>query len=107
MLQIPDLNSTQEDADIEVVLHANHVLTGNEEGVAIIRSHSGDIDILVIVLSHLVHDAERVILDSNTGRNGKTFKMSDIDLTLEQRRSLMLHKLHKSIFQTTVYLSAR
>ena len=89
VLQIPDLNSTQEEADTKVVLHANHVLTGNEEGVAIIRSHSGDIDIVVIALSHYVHDAERVILDSNTGRNRKTFKMSDIDLTLEQRRSLM------------------
>eukprot|EP00794_Sanderia_malayensis_P001662 gene1662-1851_t len=44
--QIPDLHTSQEEADTKAVLHANHVVTGNEEGAAVIRSHSGDIDIV-------------------------------------------------------------
>ena len=62
---------------------------GRNEGVTIIRSHSRNIDITVIALSHFVHDTDRVIIDSNTGRNRKAFKMSDIDLTSQQGRSLI------------------
>ena len=69
MLLIPDLNNTQEEADTKVVLHATHVLPRKEEGVVLLHSHSGDIHIVVIALSHFVHHADRVILDSNTGRN--------------------------------------
>ena len=74
VLQIPDLNSKQEEADTKVVLHANHALARNEEGVAKIRSHSGDVCIAVIALSHFVHDADRVTVDSNTGRNRRLSK---------------------------------
>ena len=88
VLKIPVLNSTQEEADTKVVLHASHALARNE-GVTIFRSHSRDIDITVIALSHFVHDTGRVIIDSNTGRNRKAFKMSDIDLTSQQGRSLI------------------
>ena len=79
MLQIPNLNSAQEEADTKVVLHANHALFGNE-GVALVHSHSGDIDVVVIALSHFVYDADRVIFDSNAGRSRKACKMRDIDL---------------------------
>ena len=88
VLKIPVRNGTQEEADTKVVLQANHELARNE-GVAIICSHSGDIDITVVALSHFVHDTDRVIIDSNTGRNRKAFKMSDIDLTSQQGRSLI------------------
>ena len=88
VLKIPALNSTQEEADTKMVLHANHTFARNE-GVTIIRSHSGDIDISVIALSHFVHDTDRVVIDSNTGRNRKAFKMSEIDLTSQHGRSLI------------------
>ena len=94
VLQIPDLNGTQEKTDTTVVLHANHALARNEEGVTIIHSHSGDIDIAVIALSSFVHDSDKVILDSNTGRNKKAFKMSDINLLTGNYLILKDHSIH-------------
>ena len=63
---IPDLSSSQEEANTTVMLHAKHALRNNDKGIAIIRSHSGDIDIAVIALLHFIDNGERVILDTNT-----------------------------------------
>lgn len=86
---IPQLCSNQDEADTKVILHAKHAIETNDEGMAIIRSHSGDIDIAVIALSHFIQDAARVILDSNTGKHRKTFRLRDIDMTKEQKSSLI------------------
>jgi hypothetical protein len=87
--EVPELSTQQEEADTKVVLHTNHVLRNHGDGEVIIRSHSGDIDIAVIALSHFIDNGERVILDSNTGTSRKVFKMTDIDLTPAQKAALI------------------
>ena len=86
---IPQLCSNQEEADTKVILHAKHATESSDEGIAIIRSHSGDIDIAVIALSHFIEDADRVILDTNTGKYRKTLGLDQIDMTKEQKSSLI------------------
>ena len=86
---VPDLCSNQEEADTKVILHADHALSSNDEGIAIIRSHYGDTDIAVIAMSHFNENGDRVILDANTGKYRKAFKLSDIDLTATQKLCLV------------------
>ena len=45
VLVISQLCSNQEEVDTKVILHAKHATESSDEGIAIIRSHSGDIDI--------------------------------------------------------------
>lgn len=87
--EVPELSTKQEEADTKVILHAHHALRNNESGTVIIRSHSGDIDITVLALSHFIGDGARVVLDNNTGTYRKVFRMSDIDLTPAQKTSLI------------------
>ena len=89
VLVIPELCSNQEEADTKVILHAKHAIEANEKGMIIICSHSGDTDIAVIALSHFIQNADRVILDSNTGKQRKAFRLDQIDMTKEQKTSLI------------------
>ena len=87
--EVPELTTEQEEADTKVILHAQHVLRNNDSGTVIIRSHSGDIDIAILALSHFIDDGARVVLDTNTSTYRKVFRMSDIDLTPAQKTSLI------------------
>lgn len=60
--EVPELSTKQEEADTNVILLAQHVLRNNESGAVIIRSHSGDVDIAVLALSHFIDDGTRVVL---------------------------------------------
>ena len=51
---VSELSSRQEEADTKVVLHAKHALEEEDQGMVIIRSHSGDTDIAVIALGDFI-----------------------------------------------------
>lgn len=64
-------------------------MRSNDEGRAIIRNHSGDTDIAVIAMSHFSENGDWVILDTNTGKYRKAFKLTDIDPAATQKLCLV------------------
>ena len=60
-----ELSSNQEKADTKVCLHANRSVTTCPGIFAIVRNHSGDVDILVILLSATIEHDDRIITDFN------------------------------------------
>ena len=77
--EVPVLNSNQEEADTKVILHSVHYLNSNPNKYIIIRSPSGDTDILVLCLS-IVEQKERAFLDQGTGKSRKLFLLSQFNI---------------------------
>ena len=67
-IELPELSSDQEEADTKVCLHAINVLNEDPNKSVIIRSHSGSVDINVLLTSLIIDSADRVFLDVNTGK---------------------------------------
>ena len=75
------LLSKQEEADTKVVGHAVEYLKQSDNHNVIIRSHSGDTDIIIICLSLLVNEKDRVIIDSGCGKSRKLIYLGGVDLS--------------------------
>ena len=71
------LVSNQEEADTKVLLHCLHSLTCNQEKNVIVRSPSGDVDITVIMISKLLHNADSV---SSLWYRDSFLWLSDVDM---------------------------
>ena len=71
IVTVEDLSSNQEEADTKVVLQASHAVNPQPNKTVIVRSYSGDVDITVVMLSLIVDQCERVILDFNKGKDRK------------------------------------
>ena len=54
------LSSDKEEADTKVILHCHDALIENSNGSIILRSASGDTDILVLAVAHLYNKKQRV-----------------------------------------------
>lgn len=63
--------SNQEEADTKVVLHSIHALNRDQLRNVIVRSPSGDIDIIVIMIGLLLEEQTRCFLDTGSGNNRK------------------------------------
>ena len=81
VINVPELSSNQEEADTKLCLHARHALNSADRGTVIVRNHSGDVDINVILTAKTIDTPERVILDFNKGKYRKLLRLSDIDMT--------------------------
>ena len=86
---IEELSSSQEEADTKVCLHALHAVRCNADGFVIVRNHSGDIDINVLLISRLLEFSSRVIVDSNKGKHREVFRLSDVGLTRDEKAALI------------------
>ena len=64
-----ELVSNQQEADTKVVLHSIHALNRDQVSNIIIRSPSGDIDIIVIITGLLLDKQTRCFLDTGSGNN--------------------------------------
>ena len=64
-----ELVSNQEEADTKVVLHSIHAHNRDQVKNVIVRSLSGDIDIIVIMIGLLLDKETRCFLDSGSGIN--------------------------------------
>ncbi len=82
---IEELSSSQEEADTKVCLHALHAVQCNADGFVIVRNHSGDVDINVLLISKLLEFSSRVIVDSNKGKHREIFRLSDVGLTGDEK----------------------
>ena len=88
---VNELSSNQEEADTKICLHAKHALGTENDGHVIIRNHSGNVDINVILLSKInsEEEASRVILDTNKGKNRKVIHLSDVNLSTKEKSALI------------------
>ena len=78
---------SKEEADTKVILHCHHAIS-NSEGSVILRSPSGDTDILVIAVG-LIHSAEIVYIDYGNGKNRKGLWLNDITLSAQLKKALI------------------
>ncbi|KAG1650541.1 hypothetical protein GQR58_027914 [Nymphon striatum] len=68
-------------------LHCQHALERYPQKTVIVRSHSADIDILVILLGK--SECQQIYLDSGTGLHRKGMRLSDIQMSTERKRCLI------------------
>ena len=54
VINVPELSSNQEEADTKLCLHARHALNSADRGIVIVRNHSGDVDINVILIAKTI-----------------------------------------------------
>ena len=81
-----DLRSNQEEADTKVILHTMNIL---EEGFTVVlRSPSGDTDIMVLALA-LINDLTNVFMDYGNGKNRKRLSLGEIRLLQSEKEALV------------------
>ena len=88
-IERPELSSDQENVDTKVCLHAINALNEDPNKNVIIRSHSGNVDINVLVTSLIIDSADSIFLDVNTGKNRKILCLSDVELSREKKEILI------------------
>ena len=82
------LSSNQEEADTKVALHCNHATECYPEKKVIVRSPSGDVDILVILLS-TIERQHQVYLDFGTSLNRKGINLGQVEMAPEKKSCLV------------------
>ena len=84
---VPELASDHEEADTKLVaLFHNTDLSSGQS--TMIRSSSGDIDILVLLLLHQC-EGIRILIDNGTGKSRKIIDISSSGLNLTEREALL------------------
>ena len=78
--------STHEKADFRLMIHAKHAIDSNSP--VAIRSHSGDTDIFIIILTSFY--STNLILNSGTGAERKILRMSDVEMEEDNRNALLV-----------------
>ena len=73
--------SNHEEADRKVITHAIKYLSSSNEKNVLIRSPSGDADIIVLCVSLLYTYKERVFIDNGTGKSRKLIWLGGINLS--------------------------
>ena len=84
-----NLSSNQEEADTKVALHSKHAYERSPEKVVIVRSPSGDIDIIVIMLGMFIDQPDHFFIDSGSGKNRKGFLLNEINLNDDIKNCLI------------------
>jgi len=74
-----ELQTTQEEADTKLILHAHHYLQSTNQCVTI-YSPSGDTDVIVLAIALLKPFNERVYIMDGHGQHKRNFELSSIDV---------------------------
>ena len=82
-----DLTSNQEEADTKVILHCHHSITNTEDPI-ILRSPSGDTDIMVIAAS-LIDTPSRIFVDYSNGKTRKGVWLHQIYIATDLKKALI------------------
>ena len=83
------LVSNQEEADTKLVLHSLHALNESPRKKVIVRSPSGDTDVLVILLSKMIGHQDKIYLDYGTGLNRKGLWLSNVVMSESKLKALI------------------
>ena len=89
ILEFETLLSNHEEADTKVITHAIKYLSSSNEKNVLIRSPSGDADIIVLCVSLLYTYKERVFIDNGTGKSRKLIWLGGINLSHEKCKALL------------------
>ena len=84
---LPNLNSDHEEADTKLVVMecAANVTSGES---IMVRSPSGDTDILTLFVAHDFIDT-KVFIDNGTGKNRKIIEVTSSKLSAEEKKALI------------------
>ena len=94
--------SNQEEADTKVVFHSIHTLNRDQVKNVIVRSLSGDIDIIVIMIGLFLDKETRCFLDSVSGINRKGLWLSNVDMSEDAKQALTgFHSFTTTIHQVS------
>ena len=85
---VDELLSNQEEADNKVILPSPHAIK-TTEGSIVLRSLSGNIDIMIITKS-LIDTSKRALVDYGNGENKKGVWLNSIDLDNHIRAALVI-----------------
>ena len=70
-------------------MHSIHALNRDQVRSIIVRSPSGDIDIIVIMIGLLLEEQTRCFLDTGSGNNRKGLWLSDVDMSQDLKQALI------------------
>ena len=87
MTVLPNLNSDHEEADTKLVALVCAANVPSEESI-MVRSPSGDTDILALFVAHDFRDT-KVFIDNGTGKNQKTIEVTSSQLSAEEKKALI------------------
>ena len=87
MTVLPNLNSDPEEADTKLVALVCAANVPSEESI-MVRSPSGDIDILTLFVAHDFRDT-KVFIDNGTGKNQKIIEVTSSQLSAEEKKALI------------------
>ena len=74
----------------------------------IVRNHSADVDINVILIANTTDTTEMVILDFNKGKCRKLLRLSEIDLTDDEEKCLIrFHAFTGSDYTSAFFAKSR
>ena len=98
---VEDFSSNQEEADTKVVLYASHALNAQQNKTVMVRNYSGDVDITVVMLSHIIDHCDRIVLDFDKGKDRKVVGLSDVDVSTKKKQHslVFMHLLGTIIFR--------
>ena len=85
-IMVPEFASDHEEADTKLIARAHQANLSTDHSV-LVRSPSGDIDILVLFLLHF-SQSPRILVDNGTGKARKIIDMSTSPLSLAKRKTL-------------------
>ena len=83
------LFGTQEEAGTKIIAHAVEILHQDTENKVVIRSPSGDTDILVVSAALLYNFKEHVVIDNGSGQSRKSIDLRSLQFS-ECKYSTML-----------------
>ena len=86
---VKELSSNHEEADTKLLLHANYQLSQDHTKVIIVRSPSGDMDIIILFVSRFDEDSEMIHIYFGTGKNRKILSVGSINMSRELRKALI------------------
>ena len=96
----PDLHCDHEEADTVLVAYAS---LANSDGV-MVRSPSGDIDIVTLFLYHAVSFDADIFIDNGTGSQRKVLEMNCCGLSDEQRNAIIgLHAFSGNDYSSSFF----
>ena len=84
---LPNINSDHEEADTKLVALVCAANVLSEESI-MVRSPSGDTDILTLFGPHDFRDA-KIFIDNGTGKNGTIIEVTSSQLSAEEKKALI------------------
>ena len=85
---VEKLSSNQEEADTKIALHIKHATLKNP-GPVVVRSHSRDTDIPVLLIALFADTDQTIYLDNGHGNHRKVLDLESCKMTIPMKKALL------------------